>query len=96
MPGYRLSTKAAADIRALHEYTIEEFGLEQARVYLRGLAQRLEQLAQTPNIGRRVIELAARLRRADYQSHMIFYIVEPDGILIVRVLHQNIDAKRHL
>jgi toxin ParE1/3/4 len=34
MAGYRLSSKAAADLEAIYEYTIINFGLGQAQAYL--------------------------------------------------------------
>ena len=88
-------SQAAADIHALYDYTIRDFGLEQARAYVHGLTARLDQLAHNPNIGRRVTELSAELRRVDYRAHMIFYTAGSAGPLIVRVLHQSMDAKRH-
>jgi plasmid stabilization system protein ParE len=37
MAVYSLSSKAAADLDQIHEYTILNFGLKQARAYLSGL-----------------------------------------------------------
>lgn len=37
MAVYSLSAKAAADIDGIYEYTILQFGLEQARAYVYGL-----------------------------------------------------------
>ena len=36
MAAYRLSRKAATDLDGIHEYTIANFGLAQARDYLNG------------------------------------------------------------
>lgn len=41
MASYSLSSKAAADLEDIYEYTIIHFGLEQARVYLLGLHARV-------------------------------------------------------
>lgn len=32
----------------------------------------------------------------EYQSHIIFYMPAKHGIRIVRVLHQRMDARRHV
>lgn len=96
MAVYSLSSKAAADLDGIYEYTILNFGLEQARVYLLGLHERFEMLAEQPTHGRKADELAPGLRQLGYQSHIVFYMPKDNGIRIVRVLHQSMDVKRHL
>jgi toxin ParE1/3/4 len=96
MAVYSLSSKAAADLDGIYEYTILHFGLEQARVYLLGLHERFQMHAEQPTHGRTAEELAPGLRRFEYQSHMLFYIPKDNGIRIVRVLHQRMDVTRHV
>ena len=52
-------------------------------------------LAAEPARGRDASELAPNLRRSAYESHIIFYVPEATGVLIVRVLHQRMDFARH-
>ncbi len=96
MADYSLSSKAAADLEGIYEYTIPHFGLEQARVYLLGLHERFQMLAEQPTQGRTADELAPGLRRVEYQSHVVFYLSKDDRVRIVRVLHQRMDVTRHL
>ena len=96
MAVYSLSSKAAADLSAIYEYTILNFGLKKAREYLTGLHERFESLAVSPTQGRSASELSPGLRRLEYESHVVFYVPKAKGIRIVRVLHQNMDMKRHL
>ena len=96
MAVYSLSSKAAADLDGIYEYTILHFGLEQARVYLLGLHERFEMLAKQPTQGRKADELAPGLRQLGYQSHIVFYLAKNDGIRIVRVLHHSMDVTRHV
>ena len=96
MAVYSLSSKAAADLDGIYEYTILNFGLEQARAYLSGLHERFETLAENPMHGRTAGELTPGLRRLEYQSHVVFYVLNDNGIRIVRVLHQSMDMKRHV
>ncbi len=95
MAAYSLSDKAVSDLDGIYEYTILNFGLEQARAYLLGLHERFQILADNPGVGRSAAQLAPELRRHEYQSHIIFYIPKEAGVLIVRVLHTRMDAKRH-
>ena len=96
MAGYRLTPKAADDLDGIYEYTITNFGLGQARDYLNGPHRRFGDLAERPALGRGADRLAPELRRYPYRSHVVFYMLENEGVLIVRVLHESMDAPRHL
>ena len=95
MSNYRLSRLAAADLEEIAEYTIERFGIEQSRRSRDGLKTCFVQLANSPALGKRAEQLIRGLRRFEHQSHVIFYISEPENLLIVRVLHSNMDVPRH-
>jgi len=53
-------------------------------------------LATNPAAGRERQELNFSVRSHLHREHNIFYRVQEDHILIVRVLHQSMDAVRHL
>lgn len=93
---YRLSRLAVADLEEIAEYTIDRFGIEQARRYRDGLKTCFVQLANNLTIGRKAEQLKPGLRRFEHQSHVVFYISERESILIVRVLHTSMDVARHL
>jgi len=95
MNSYRLSRLAAADLQEIAEYTIERFGIMQARRYRESLKTCFVQLANNPTLGKRAEQLMHGLQRFEHQSHVVFYISEPKNILIVRVLHSSMDAPRH-
>lgn len=96
MPDYRLSRKAERDMGAIARYTIEQFGIEQARTYRDSMIACFQSLAETPGMGRRVDHIREGYRRFDHRSHAIFYKVEDQGILIIRVLHHRMNAPRRL
>jgi len=95
MSRYRLSRLAAADLEEIAEYTIEVFGLEQARKYRDGLKSCIGQLADNSALGRSADQLIEGLQRFGHQSHVVFYITEADGVFIVRILHSSMDVTRH-
>ena len=95
MASYRLSKRADADILEIVAFTVKRFGIEQGRRYHDGLRRVFQVLAEHPTRGRGAGELAPNLRRWKYESHTVFYVPEPQGILIVRVLHQAMDTARH-
>lgn len=95
MPNYRLSRLAAEDVADIADYTIEQFGINQARRYRDGLETCFQTLADNPMLGRSASELAPNLKRFEHQSHVVFYVPEEDDVLIVRILHRRMDPPRH-
>ena len=96
MAAYRLTRRAATDLEAIFEYTAEQFGVEQARSYLGGLHACCGRLADSPRLGRSAASLSPGLRRCEFRSHVVFYLAESEGVVIVRVLHERMDAPRHV
>lgn len=94
---YRLSAKADADIDAIYEYSILNFGLNTARDYLNGLFARFDTLADHPDWGNDYSFVAPGLRRFEHTSHSIYYVIDDTGaVLIIRVLGARQDPARHL
>lgn len=95
MADYSLSRRAAIDLEAIAEFTIDRFGIKQARRYRDELKNCFTNLAENPTMGRRAEQLARGLRRFEHGSHIIFYLPVEDGVLVVRVLHYRMDVGRH-
>lgn len=96
MPRFRLSSRAESDLSEIADYSIEAFGLDQARRYVDGLEACFQVLTDKPSAGRSADELAPKLKRFRYQSHVVFYIPDNEGVFVVRVLHKSMDIQRHL
>lgn len=96
MADYVLSGRAAEDIDDIADYGFSNFGVAKACEYGRGLEKCFENLADAPAIGLGADELAQGLRRYKYESHWVFYIEKSDGILVIRVLHQNMNFDQHI
>ncbi len=94
-PEYRLSRLADNDIVNIAEYTIQEFGIKQARRYRDTLENCFLTIAKNPNIGRNAEEFETGLKRFENQSHIVFYLEDDKGLFIVRVLHNSVDIVRH-
>lgn len=93
MARFVLSANAARDLRDIARYTGEQWGPEQARLYLDALEFRLSALAETPGAGRLRPELAEGLRSFPFESHVAFYVETADGIAVVRLLHRRWDVE---
>ena len=96
MADLRLSRRAVSDLAEIADYTIAEFGIDQARLYRDQFQACFRSLLDNPLLGRSAEEVAPGLRRIRQQAHVVFYRVEREGLLIVRVLHHSMDFERHL
>ncbi|MCP1388355.1 type II toxin-antitoxin system RelE/ParE family toxin [Corynebacterium sp. TA-R-1] len=90
------SELANADLLDIWEYTSETWGVMQADAYIRAISERFVQLDAFPAAGRSVEEIRAGYRRIKYASHVIYYRPVPDGVQIVRILHERMDPYLHL
>lgn len=97
MARYLLSKSAASDIEKIADYTIGNFGINQARLYRDGLISCFQDLAVRPESGRLYLHKnKTLLLRYRYKSHVVFYKRTNFGILIVRILGERMDFDRHL
>jgi len=96
MPDYILSGKADQDLTEIYIFSHEQFGEARANAYLLSLEERFEVLARQPSLGRRIDQIRKGYFRYEHDSHSIFYKRRRNGILIMRVLHQQMDAVWHL
>ena len=91
----RVSSEAESDLDLIIAYTINTWGADQADRYLAQLENGFDLLGRNPSLGRSCDVLHAGLRRFEVENHVVFYLTEPDGILIVRVLHRSMLPARH-
>jgi toxin ParE1/3/4 len=86
-----LSAAARFDRREITAYTVERFGLGQARRLRHQFEATLDNLAESPLIGRTNRELDPRGRSFRYfvvmKSFIIVYEPTDDGIRVARLLH---------
>jgi toxin ParE1/3/4 len=92
----RLSSAAETELEAIDAYSFEQFGDEVAASYMHGFDELFDLLRRYPLAGKDTCELGKGIRSLTHRSHRIFYQVNKDQILIVRILHHAIDARRVL
>lgn len=95
MSGYVLSPAAVGDLDAIWTFGEERWGVAQAESYARSIQRAVETVAADPRRGRPCDEVRPGYRKFAVGAHMLFYRPHPDGIDIVRVLHQRIDFDRY-
>ena len=86
MASQRLLRAAENDLGEIADYTIAKHGVAQARVYRDSLLDTLETIARNPGIGTNQSHILPALRRFVHESHSIYYRVEDDGVVVLRLL----------
>ena len=89
MGNYQLSNDAQDDLEDILYYGMELFGIEQALVYKNGIKGQIEQLAAAPLHYQKLDEPLAHYRRSTYKSHTIYYLIEKQGVFVVRILNKQ-------
>jgi toxin ParE1/3/4 len=93
---YRTTRQADQDIIDIYLWGCREFGQPQAERYHGGLATAFQLIADNPRIARERPEFIPPVRLHPYQSHLVVYRLDEDGVLIVRVLHGRQEWERYL
>ena len=97
MTGYTLSPAAQNDLGEIWDYTREHWGIDQAEQYLREIQRAIERVVSNPTIGRACNDVRPGYRKHVVGSHTLYYRIGSDDVIdVVRVLHQRMDADRHL
>jgi len=96
MPSFRLRERAKADVRAIGRYTQATWGREQRNTYLARLDASFHLLAREPQRGRACDDIRPGYRKYHVGRHLIFYRDIPDGVEIIRILHDRMDIETHL
>jgi toxin ParE1/3/4 len=93
---YVLSNKADSDLTDIYLYSHRAFGEAKADAYFLSLRDCLRTLAENPRLGRAVDDLYPGLFCHRHARHTVFYTVEEASIFVVRILHDAMDAPRHI
>ena len=96
MAEHRLSPRALRDLEDLFDYTVVQWGLEQAIRYTDLIESVCAKLAEAPYQGQSCAYIRPGYRRHGVEQHMLYFRPTPYGIAVIRILHQRMDAMRHL
>ena len=87
-----LSPDAVTDIAEIARYSKREWGEKQARLYGTRLAERLIKLKTSARLGRLRLDIDPIVRSVKSGRHLIFFDVEPDRVVVLRILHESMDT----
>lgn len=89
MANYRKTQRAESDIEDIAFYGMHRHGMAQARKYQKGLEERFEAIAENPMQYQAVDHIRQGYRHSVYESHTIYYRIDQEGVLIVRILRSQ-------
>jgi toxin ParE1/3/4 len=92
---YRLAPLAVEDLEEIWRYTFQRWSVEQADRYHDSIIGAFEDLVAGRAKGRPV-DIREGYEKYAVGSHLIFYRGSSAGIDVIRILHQRMDAARHL
>lgn len=96
MKRLELTDIARSDLRSIRRYSDRTWGVERTVRYMAALRETLKQLrADTIHFTNRD-DLRLSLKMATSGRHRIFFEVDDSRVLVVRVLHDRMDYRRHL
>lgn len=96
MASLRIAQAARGDLRDIRIHGKAAFGAAVARAYLEGLRRVFQLLRERPLAGAAEDDLGAGIRGFTYRSHRVYYRIDAEGVLIVRILHHARDVMRAL
>lgn len=92
----KLSLLALQNLQGISNYTLKKWGEEQEEQYLNTIYDLFEEISAAPEIWRFRHNLYPECQSALGQKHVIFFQQQGETLLVARVLHQQMDHKRHL
>ncbi len=94
---YRLTRRAAEDVRKIYRRGVETFGEAQAEAYHIHLEHVFTLIAENPGMARERSEIMPPVRVHPTGSHLVIYSVKPSGdVLIIAVPNAREDWQDNL
>ena len=94
----KLVYTSAADkhIESIGDYTQEHWGVAQRNKYILGLFESIALIANSPQLGTHQPEIRDDVYRFSKNSHDIYYLIEPQQIIVFGVIDQRQEPALHL
>jgi toxin ParE1/3/4 len=91
----KFTESAKRDLEDITEYTVKAWGKQQTLKYLDELQSKTIALSQNPNLGTERNNIYPNLLSFPVRKHIIYYLKQEEGVIIVRILHANMCHKLH-
>lgn len=89
MRGIKYTPRASLEIEQITDYTDKHWGREQTIKYIDNMEALFVQLTLFPDMGETIGTPSSQTQKIAFQSHIIYYDVSDDNVIILAVLHKN-------
>ncbi|RZQ56172.1 type II toxin-antitoxin system RelE/ParE family toxin [Pseudidiomarina tainanensis] len=89
MLDYKFTPLALDDLVEIREYTVGRWGVLKANDYIEQIESTIKLLCEFPQLGKLNINLDSKYQSYPFESHIIFYMVEQNTIVIHGIIHQR-------
>ena len=96
MPKLKIKPEAEIDLSKIFEHIALNWNIDQAEKYQDELFEGMQFLTLNNHLGKKYPYAELLYRKLHIKRHLIFYRIEDDDCIIVRVLHDRMDVKKHL
>lgn len=86
----------SVDLKSIRRYSIRTWGKDRTAQNMRAIRDALKGLVRGTVPTRNPDDLRPRLQMATSGRHCIFFEADDSRVLVVRVLHDRMDYRRHL
>lgn len=91
----KFTDSAKRDLEDISDYSLKHWGKQQTIKYLNDIKDKTLALSNNPNIGTLRSNIHPNLLSLPIKKHIIYYLIQKDGIVIIRILHANMCPKFH-
>jgi len=96
MAVYKLTKDAQTDLIHIRQYTLSQWGSKQSKIYLSELHQTIILLSESPGMGKKRDDVSATTFSFPHVSHVIYYVLHNNYLLVFAVLHKSMVPNNHL
>jgi toxin ParE1/3/4 len=93
---YRLTPDAQSDLIEIRRFTVKQWGTAQSKKYLLELRNTIRLLTDTPSLGRSRPEVGSNVLSFPHVSHVIYYVLHEQQLVVFGVLHKRMVPLNHL
>ncbi len=91
-----LRPEALNDLEKIYEFTFYTWGQNQAEKYQDELFDSMNSILSDPEIGSKYYFKEGNYRKLNINRHLIFYRLEENTCVVVRILHEKMDQNSKL
>lgn len=91
-----LTESARADLASIRRYSTRTWGREQTTIYMNALRDTMKGIVRGTVTARNRGDLRPGIQMAISGRHCIFFEADDSRVLVIRVLHDRMDYRRHV